>query len=104
MADFLRYEQQGHIVTLTMNEPERRNPLTGNSAVDDFLAAIARIRDDRSVRAVVLTGAGAAFSTGGNIRDMERRASGAVSGPRSAGTTATASSACRWPCSTRRCR
>lgn len=80
MADFLRYEQQGHIMTLTMNEPERRNPLTGNSAVDDFLAAIARIRDDRSVRAVVLTGAGAAFSTGGNIRDMERQASGAVSG------------------------
>lgn len=80
MADFLLYEQQGHIVTLTMNEPERRNPLTGNTAVPEFLAAIARIESDRSVRAVILTGAGSAFSSGGNIKDMERQASGDVSG------------------------
>jgi len=80
MADFLRYEQDGHIVTLTMNEPDRRNPLTGNSAVDDFLAAIARIQADRDVRAVILTGAGTAFSSGGDIRDMARQSSGEVSG------------------------
>jgi enoyl-CoA hydratase/carnithine racemase len=80
MADFLLYQQQGHIVTLTMNEPERRNPLTGNTAVPDFLAAINRIENDRSVRAVILTGAGSAFSSGGNIKDMERQASGEVSG------------------------
>lgn len=51
MSDFLKYEQEGHIVTLTMNEPERRNPLTGNTAVPEFLAAVERIQDDRSVRA-----------------------------------------------------
>lgn len=80
MADFLLYEQNGHIVTLTMNEPDRRNPLTGNSAVADFVAAIDRIQADRSVRAVVITGAGSAFSSGGDIKDMERQASGEVSG------------------------
>jgi enoyl-CoA hydratase/carnithine racemase len=80
MPNFLLYEQLGHIVTLTMNEPERRNPLTGNSAVPDFLAAIDRINNDRRVRAVILTGAGTAFSSGGDIRDMERQASGTVSG------------------------
>src|ERR1700722_15730642 len=80
MPNFLLYEQLGHIVTLTMNEPERRNPLTGNSAVPDFLAAIDRIHDDPGVRSVVLTGAGTAFSSGGDIRDMERQASGEVSG------------------------
>jgi enoyl-CoA hydratase/carnithine racemase len=80
MADFIVYEQQGHVVTLTMNEPERRNPLTGNSAVPDFLAAIDRIHNDPGVHAVVLTGAGTAFSSGGDIRDMERQASGQVSG------------------------
>ena len=37
MSDFLIYEQEGHIVTLTMNDPERRNPLTGNTAVPEFL-------------------------------------------------------------------
>ena len=61
MSQFLKYEQDGHIVTLTMNEPERRNPLTGNTAVEEFLTAIARIEADRSVRAVILTGAGTAF-------------------------------------------
>lgn len=80
MADFLLYEQQGHVVTLTMNEPDRRNPLTGNSAVQDFQAAIARIENDASVRVVILTGAGNAFSSGGNVKDMERQAGGEVSG------------------------
>jgi enoyl-CoA hydratase/carnithine racemase len=80
MSHFLKYEQDGHIVTLTMNEPERRNPLTGNAAVQEFLTAIERIESDRSVRAVILTGAGTAFSSGGNIRDMERHASGSVPG------------------------
>src|ERR1700738_241032 len=80
MPDFLVYEQRNHVVTLMMNEPERRNPLTGNSAVPDFLAAIDRIHDDPSVRSVVLTGAGTAFSSGGDIRDMERQASGDASG------------------------
>ncbi|MFM0243724.1 crotonase/enoyl-CoA hydratase family protein [Paraburkholderia sediminicola] len=80
MSQFLNYEQDEHVVTLTMNEPERRNPLTGNTAVEEFLTAIARIEADRSVRAVILTGAGTAFSSGGNIRDMERHASGSVPG------------------------
>jgi enoyl-CoA hydratase/carnithine racemase len=80
MPNFLQYEQQGHVVTLTMNEPARRNPLTGNSAVADFLEAIARIHEDPSVRAVILTGAGTAFSSGGDIKDMERQASGSVGG------------------------
>jgi enoyl-CoA hydratase/carnithine racemase len=80
MADFLLYEQHGSVVTLTMNEPARRNPLTGNSAVTEFLAAIDRIHNDGSVRAVIITGAGTAFSSGGDIKDMERQASGSVGG------------------------
>jgi enoyl-CoA hydratase/carnithine racemase len=73
MSDFLLYEQQGHIVTLTMNHPERRNPLTGNSAVAEFLVAIDRIHDDLSVRAVILTGNGPSFSSGGDIKEMARQ-------------------------------
>jgi enoyl-CoA hydratase/carnithine racemase len=63
-----------------MNEPERRNPLTGNTAVPEFLAAIERIHGDPTVRAVILTGAGSAFSSGGDVRDMGRQSSGEVSG------------------------
>ena len=80
MPDFLKYEQDGHVVTLTMNEPERRNPLTGNSAVPEFLAAIDRIHNDHSVRVVIVTGAGTAFSSGGDVRNMERQANGEVTG------------------------
>jgi enoyl-CoA hydratase/carnithine racemase len=79
MPDFLLYEQQGHIVTLTMNEPDRRNPLTGNTAVPEFLSAIDRIHDDRNVRVVIITGAGSAFSAGGDIKEMARQSSGEVS-------------------------
>ncbi|ESH95110.1 MULTISPECIES: crotonase/enoyl-CoA hydratase family protein [Cupriavidus] len=80
MSQFLDYAQQGHIVTLTLNEPARRNPLTGNSAVAELVQAAERIDGDDSVRAVILTGAGPVFSTGGDIRDMERQASGTVPG------------------------
>lgn len=72
MGDFLIYEQAGGVVTLTMNQPELRNPLTGNSAVEDIIGACARISDDSSVRAVILTGAGPAFCSGGNVKNMQR--------------------------------
>lgn len=74
MSNFLQYEQHEHVVTLTMNQADRRNPLTGNTAVDEFLEAIARIRSDASVRAVILTGADPAFSAGGDIRTMQQQA------------------------------
>ena len=72
MPDFLRYEQQGAVVTLTLNSPATRNVLTGNTAPQDFVDACARINADESVRAVVLTGAGPAFSAGGDLKDMQK--------------------------------
>lgn len=82
MSTFLKYEQRGHVVTLTMSQPEQRNPLTGNTAVEEFLAALAKITVDRSVRAVILTGEGPAFSAGGDIRKMKQQSSGDVDGMR----------------------
>lgn len=72
MSAFLLYEQTGAIVTLTMNAPETRNVLTYNTAVDEFVAACDRIRADASVRVVIVTGAGPAFSSGGNVKAMRR--------------------------------
>lgn len=82
MTTFLKYEQRGHVVTLTMSQPEQRNPLTGNTAVPEFLAAVDRIAADASVRAVILTGSGAAFSAGGDIRKMKEQSFGEVDGMR----------------------
>lgn len=72
MTPFLKYEQSGAIVTLTMNQPETRNALTGNSAPEEFVAACERIGADASVRVVVLTGAGPVFSSGGNLKHMQQ--------------------------------
>lgn len=78
MAAFLNFEQDGGIVTLTMNQPEARNPLTGNSAVPEFVAACDRIAADPAVKVVILTGAGSAFSSGGNVKDMQRYSRDAI--------------------------
>jgi enoyl-CoA hydratase/carnithine racemase len=72
MNTFLRQERQGHILILTMDQPETRNALTGNTAVQEFVDVCAAITQDHSVRCVVLTGAGKAFSSGGNVKDMAR--------------------------------
>jgi enoyl-CoA hydratase/carnithine racemase len=79
MADFLICEQQGPVVTLTMNQPEQRNPLTGNTAVPELLAAIERIEADAGVRCVILAANGPSFSAGGDIREMKRQATPEVS-------------------------
>ncbi|MGE4242965.1 crotonase/enoyl-CoA hydratase family protein [Ramlibacter sp.] len=75
MKKFLIYEQKGAVVTLTMDHAEHRNPLTGNTAVAEFVEAIDRIHDDASVRCVIVTGNGPSFSAGGNVRDMKRQTS-----------------------------
>lgn len=82
MNTFLRHDQRGHVVTLTMQQAEQRNPLTGNTAVPEFLSAIERIGADHSVRAVILTGEGPAFSAGGDIRRMKEQSFGDVDGLR----------------------
>ncbi len=76
----LLFEKEGPIVTLTINRPESRNPLgeEGDGAL--FAEAATRINDDREVRAVILTGAGPAFSAGGNVKAM-REKGGAFAGP-----------------------
>lgn len=79
MNDFLLYDRKGAVVTLAMNEPERRNPLTGNAAVPQFLAAIERIQDEPDVRCVILTGNGPSFSAGGDLRAMRRQGTDEVS-------------------------
>lgn len=71
MPNFLNYEKDGAVVTLTLNAPATRNVLTGNTAPQDFVDACARINGDNSVRAVILTGAGTAFSAGGDLKDMQ---------------------------------
>lgn len=79
MSDLL-YERDEHVVTLTLNRPHERNALGHPGDGHLFAEACARINADRSVRCVILTGAGSAFCAGGNLEAMRAR-SGIFSGP-----------------------
>ncbi len=64
------------IATITLNVPERKNPI-GPQMVNELLYALDDARDEPSVRVVVLTGAGRAVSAGGDLKQM----SGGGEGP-----------------------
>ena len=80
MNEVLLFEATGPVATLTINRAETRNPLGHDGDGEAFAAAAARINADRAIRAVILTGAGKAFSTGGDLKAMRERA-GAFAGP-----------------------
>jgi len=66
-------ERDGFVETWTLNLPETRNPISGAEMVDALVDALGRVNDDPAVRAVILTGAGSAFSSGGDVRAMAER-------------------------------
>ena len=72
-SDPLRYQQHGAVVLLTLNRPETRNALSGEAMFAAFESVFARLNADPSVRAAVLTGAGSAFCSGGNVAEMRDR-------------------------------
>lgn len=75
------YEKDGHVVTLTLNRPDELNAFSDKGMIDAFIAAIERLKADKDVRAVVLTGAGDAFSAGGNVKHMRDRTDMFQGGP-----------------------
>ncbi|MEO1170971.1 MAG: crotonase/enoyl-CoA hydratase family protein [Myxococcota bacterium] len=70
MSDPILLEQNEHVATLTLNRPESRNPISDLEMVDAITGAAERINRDKTVRVLVITGAGKAFSAGGNVKHM----------------------------------
>lgn len=63
----LRYERNGPTVTLTIDDPERRNPMSLHT-IAALTDGVARATADDRVRVIVITGAGdRAFSAGGDL-------------------------------------
>ena len=69
----VRSEAVNHVVTLTLDRPDSMNPLGASGDGDAFAAACDAINADMDVRCVILTGAGRAFSAGGDIKAMKER-------------------------------
>jgi enoyl-CoA hydratase/carnithine racemase len=66
-------EKRGHVAILTLNRPEAMNALGAPGDGDQVAEACAAINADREIRCVVLTGAGRAFSAGGDVKAMKAR-------------------------------
>lgn len=76
MSQDLLETLNGGIATLTMNRPQVRNALS-REMMDALAEALPRLANDAAVRLVVLTGAGAAFCSGGDVKGFAQRAGGA---------------------------
>jgi len=65
--------RSSHIATLTLNRPESMNALGQAGDGVAFVEACSSINEDPSIRCAILTGAGRAFSAGGDVKAMQNR-------------------------------
>src|ERR1700755_2232584 len=68
-SSFLFEVDASGIATITLNRPERLNALTFE-VYRELTDTFAALRDERSVRVVVITGSGRAFCSGGDVHDI----------------------------------
>lgn len=72
MSELVLYDvEDDGIVTITLNRPELRNPISDKEMIEALLAALERLETDSGARVAILTGAGKGFSSGGNVREMK---------------------------------
>lgn len=65
----LRYDLDGPVARITLDRPTARNAYS-EAMVESLVHAIDTAERDEAVRCIVLTGAGAAFSAGGDLKRM----------------------------------
>ncbi len=64
-----RWRMEGDVGVVTLNRPERKNPLTFDSYAElrDFFGSL---KNEKKVKAVVITGAGGNFCSGGDVHEI----------------------------------
>ncbi len=77
----IQTEIDGHVAVLTLDRPDSLNALGAPGDGDAVAAACEAINDDREVRCAILTGAGRAFSAGGDVKAMKAREGAFGGGP-----------------------
>lgn len=73
MPPIVEVERRGRVAVITFNRPDSLNAIGTQQDCMDLVAAIDALTDDRSISAAALTGAGRAFSAGGNLKSMKER-------------------------------
>lgn len=69
MEDWILYEVEDGIATVTINRPEKRNAMTFQM-LGDFIATMERVRNDDAARVVILTGVAGSFCAGTDLADL----------------------------------
>ena len=79
MPDFdtLLWEEDGHVATLTLNRPEKKNAMS-RRMFEEIGDAFRRAARDPEVRCLVVTGAGDGFCSGADLTDRENLVSSAL--------------------------
>ncbi|MBN6051461.1 enoyl-CoA hydratase/isomerase family protein [Nonomuraea sp. RK-328] len=72
MSELLVERDPDGVVLLTLNRPDRRNAMT-DGMTEQWRAVMAGLARDQDVRCVVVTGAGSAFSAGGDLSWLGER-------------------------------
>lgn len=71
------YAVEGAVARITINRPEKRNPL-GPTTLGELLHALDAAKQDQAARVIVITGAGKVFSAGGDLARFSGQAHGQV--------------------------
>jgi enoyl-CoA hydratase/carnithine racemase len=68
------FELKGRVALLTFNRDDVRNALTGTMLAEDIVNVVNWCSSSDHVSVLILTGAGSAFSSGGNVKEMQDKA------------------------------
>ncbi len=80
----LTLERQGHVEVLTLNRPERLNAIN-RVMMGEVAAAVAQVKADDEVRALVVTGAGKGFCAGADLMGAGQAIAGNAPEPQAQG-------------------
>ena len=79
MSDTVLFETRGAVAVITLNRPESLNSMNPEM-LDTMFRVAERAAGDPAIRAVVVTGAGRAFSAGDDVKGMAERNEGGSGG------------------------
>jgi enoyl-CoA hydratase/carnithine racemase len=62
---------QNRVAVLTLQRNDVRNALTGTALIDDIITTVQWVNTEEAVSVLIITGDGSAFSSGGNVKEMQ---------------------------------
>lgn len=90
MSDVFSVERDGHVATVWLDNPDRRNAM-GSAFFDGIQPVMEDLADDPDVRAVVLAAKGPAFTVGLDLKEMGASLGGGLGGGDGKGSSSDAS-------------